>query len=59
MTYETKVVLRLLADQIVEADDVEEAYEAVVNAATAEGMEMPDYNEARAKKMKKRQKTNA
>jgi len=58
MAYETKVILRLLADRIADADDLEEAYESVVNAATVEGMKIPKYPEARQKILEKRKERN-
>lgn len=52
MAYETKVILRLLAAQIAKAEDVEEAYDAVVTAANVEGMEIPEYKDAKLKHKK-------
>ena len=50
MAYETKVILALLADRIANTDDLREAYEVIVRAASVEGMKLPPYEEARTKK---------
>ena len=45
MAYETKVILKLLADSIVRAESIEEAYGYVVRAASMEGITLPSYDE--------------
>jgi len=45
MVYETKAILSLLARHIGNSKTVEEAYEAVVEAANVEGLEIPSYKE--------------
>lgn len=47
MAYETKVILAMLADRIALADSAEEAYNVVVRAASVEGLDLPDYENAR------------
>ena len=54
MTYETKVILRLLADRIFHAEDLRDAYEAVVWAANAEGVDLPSYEELKNRNMARR-----
>ena len=51
MAYETKVILALLARQIGNAETIEDAYTAVVEAANVEGVKLPSYED-----FKKRQK---
>jgi len=55
MAYETKVILKLLASQVAKAENLEEAYDAIVDAANVEGMDLPSYKEAVAKAKKKRE----
>ena len=43
MSYETKVILALLAQRIGMAKSVKEAYEAIVMAASVEGLKLPSY----------------
>ena len=50
MASETKVILALLADRIANTDNLKEAYEVIVKAASVEGMQLPPYEEARAKR---------
>ena len=50
MAYETKVILTLLADRIAVCENLEEAYEAVRNAANAEVLELPAFAEKRKPK---------
>ena len=45
MSYETKVILALLAESIGRAKNVKEAYTYVVKAANVEGLKLPDYDE--------------
>lgn len=45
MAYETKVILKLLAQSIGKAKDVEECYDYIVEAANVEGMKLPSYEE--------------
>ncbi|MCL2378942.1 MAG: hypothetical protein FWC77_07435 [Defluviitaleaceae bacterium] len=45
MAYETKVILTMLAEYIGRAKSVEEAYNFVVKAANAEGLQLPSYAE--------------
>jgi len=45
MAYETKVILTLLAQQIGNAESVQEAYEYVVRAASVEGVQLPSFEE--------------
>ncbi|MCL2018316.1 MAG: hypothetical protein FWG70_01035 [Oscillospiraceae bacterium] len=47
MAYETKVILTLLAKHVGKAETLEEAYEAIVEAACVEGLELPSYEECR------------
>ena len=55
MAYETKVILRMLANQIASAESLEEVYFYVQVAANVEGLEIPNYEEAREtiKRLKK------
>lgn len=48
MAYETKVILKLIAQDVVKAKTVKEAYRAIKSAASVEGMELPSFD-----KMKK------
>jgi hypothetical protein len=43
--YETKVILKLLADSIARAESIEEAYSYVSRAASAEGMTLPSFED--------------
>jgi len=45
MTYETKVILTLLAQQIAQAKSVKEAYAAIKRAANVEGLQLPPMEE--------------
>ena len=47
MAYETKVILSLLAQYVSKAQTLEEAYDAIVKAASVEGLKLPSYTEAR------------
>ena len=49
MAYETKAILRLVANHIVLAKDLEQAYELVRDAAQTEGMSLPAYKDAKKK----------
>ena len=48
MTYETKVILRLLANQIALAETIEQAFEMIRTAAQVEGLSIPDLEGVRA-----------
>ena len=52
MAFETKVILSLLARHIAKAESLEEAYEAVAEAANVEGLDLPSFQEM-LKKVKK------
>ena len=54
MAYETKVILALLARQIGNAETIEEAYTAIVEAANVEGLQLPSYEEFKKEKEKKK-----
>ena len=54
MAYETKVILKLIAKAVARAEDVEEAYEIIVEAANAEGLELPSYQDEMNKIAKKK-----
>jgi len=58
MAFETKVILSLLARHIAKADNLEEAYEAVVDAANVEGLDLPSYDTMVAKVKKEKKKNN-
>ena len=45
MAYEIKVILKLLARCVGKSKDVKEAYSAIVEAASVEGLELPSYEE--------------
>ena len=47
ITYDTKVILRLLARQVAKSDSLEEAYDAIAVAAGVEGVKVPGYDEER------------
>ena len=47
MAYETKVILRSLANQIALAKTAKQAFEMVRSAAEVEGLKIPDYEEIR------------
>ena len=47
MAYETKVILRMLANQIALAETMEQAFEMVRTAAQVEGLTIPEYEEVR------------
>jgi hypothetical protein len=46
--YETKVILRSLANQIALATTTKQAFEMVRSCAEAEGVTIPDYDKVRA-----------
>jgi len=48
MAYETKVILRLLANQIALAETIEQAFEMVRTAAQVEGLTIPNIEDIRA-----------
>ena len=47
MAYETKVILRLLANQVALAETLEQAFEMIRTAAQVEGLIIPDLDEVR------------
>ena len=47
MAYETKVILKSLANQISTAKSVKQAYKMVKDAAEVEGLKMPSFDETR------------
>jgi len=47
MSFEAKVILKLLARQIAMAETPKEAYNAIADAASVEGMQLPTYEEYR------------
>jgi len=47
--YETKVILTLLAERAAEAKTTKEIFNAIRNAAGAEGMTLPTFNEMKKK----------
>ena len=49
MAYETKVILKMVAEEIAKSKSLKEAYMFVENAANAEGLEIPKYEEAKKK----------
>jgi hypothetical protein len=56
VAYETKVILTLLAHQMARADNVREAYLALADAANAEGVHLPDYDDLRKRITEERAK---
>ena len=48
MAYETKVILKLLANQVIYAKTAKEAYNMIRSAAQVEGMVLPKYEDAMA-----------
>ena len=56
MAFETKVILKLIAEAITNAETLEEAYDAVAGAASVEGLVLPSYEEALEKRREKRNK---
>jgi len=57
MAVETKIILSLLAKVISNAETVEEAYEAVVEAANVEGLSLPSYEEVVERRKEKRKQS--
>ena len=49
MAYETKVILLLLSQQVGKAKTLREAYTAIVDAASVEGLQLPSYEEFQEK----------
>ena len=47
MAYETKVILRMLANQVALAETTEQAFEMIRSAAQVEGLTIPGYEEVR------------
>jgi len=45
MAYETKVILTLLAHQVVKSKNLREAYTAIEAAANTEGIKLPTFDE--------------
>jgi hypothetical protein len=52
MALETKVLLKLIAHAVATAENLDEAYFAVQNAANVEGIDLPSYEDYR-KEIKK------
>jgi len=48
MAYETKVILKSLANQVALAKTAKQAYNMIRSAAEVEGIKLPDYEKARA-----------
>lgn len=53
MAYETKVILKMISQIIGNASSLRDAYEKVVDAASVEGLELPDYDTYQQKFNKK------
>jgi hypothetical protein len=49
MAYETKVILSLLAQQISRLKTIKQAYNAIVEAASVEGVQLPSYEDVQKK----------
>ena len=49
MAFETKVILKMLANQIAMAESLEQAYSFVADAANVEGLDLPSYDEVKKK----------
>ena len=45
MAYDTKLIVKLIAQNIVKCKTVKEAYKAIKSAASVEGMELPSFEE--------------
>ena len=45
MAYDTKVILKLVARYIARSENLKEAYEAVCDAASVEGVSLPSYED--------------
>jgi hypothetical protein len=54
MAYDTKLIIRLIADNIAKSESLREAYDSVVEAANIEGVKLPNYKEAREEIERKR-----
>jgi len=54
MAYETKVILKLLANAIGNAETIEEAYEVIAEAASVEDLTLPSYDEVIERRKEKR-----
>ena len=48
VSYETKVILTLLAERVSQAKSVKEAYKSIARAASSEGVKLPTYEEMKA-----------
>ena len=60
MAYETKVILRLLANQVALAETLEQAFEMIRTAAQVEGLIIPDMEVVREELgIKNESKTNS
>lgn len=55
MAYETKVILKLLADGIGRTQTTKEAYNVVVRAANVEGLQLPTFEEFQSELKKERE----
>ena len=58
MAYETKVILKSLANQVVLARDLEQAYELIKDVAQTEEMTLPPYEDAKKSFRMTEKKTN-
>ena len=56
MAYETKVILRMLANQVALAETTEQAFEMIRSAAQVEGVAIPEYDQVR-KELKAKKKS--
>ena len=55
--YETKVILQMLANQVVFAESTKQVYEMIRLAAQVEGMTMPDFEKLKEQIEKGKQET--
>ena len=46
MSYETKVILDLIAQSVAKAETLKEAYNIIASAASVEGLQLPTYEDA-------------
>ena len=59
MAYETKVILTMLANDVVKSKSLEEVYNFIAKAASVEGLNLPTYAEAKKEfKESKKPKTD-
>jgi|GEM_PF-5133623 len=52
-SYETKVLLALIASRIAKSETLEEAYRSIADAASIEGLSLPPFEEAKNGKKSK------